>query len=233
MEIRLLKTLFYLPIFVLWISCSSAERLPNPKGYYKGELPCANCSGITYRLWLSGDSLYVLHQNYQSMSRPSAFLSFGTYLRQSANLTLATPDAPTRFRQTRTRKLSLLDPQGKSIESTLNYDLSPQNKVFLTEEPAQIHGLFRYYADTHLLRIPGFPKPLPFALNQDLRPLEGLHANRSPKTSTEIPLSIWGRVAILPNMEGRPNLSIILDSLITESQADESKQRSRQKKTGS
>ncbi|MES1938069.1 META domain-containing protein [Salinisphaera hydrothermalis] len=107
---------------------TSAE-LGHLPSHYQGTLPCSDCAGIDYSLWLSADHVYVLREHYRSDQPVGDVIETGRWrVREAVNQLRLTPsDTDARFtslwRIDGRHGLTALDEHGQPIDSGAHYTL--------------------------------------------------------------------------------------------------------------
>ncbi|MDR5866702.1 META domain-containing protein [Halomonas koreensis] len=141
-----MKRIFHLSFFLfaaLWLAgCAALERASDPEvalgelpASFQGELPCADCAGIRYRLSLFPDGVYTLKTDYLGEGERRRFHEQGQWSLDGAGrtLTLAGGDqGPRQWRVQDARTLEMLDLEGRRIDSELDYRLK-RTEAFVTE----------------------------------------------------------------------------------------------------
>lgn len=114
---------------------------------YQGVLPCADCSGLDTSLFLDSDGTFVLKEIYRgSREGDQAFAEYGKWARTADKLVLTTGQGEKRYFRPVGKNLVMLDQQGLSIESNLNYQLVPTDQS-LPKTPMPLSGMYKYFAD--------------------------------------------------------------------------------------
>ncbi|EKN5091519.1 copper homeostasis/adhesion lipoprotein NlpE [Yersinia enterocolitica] len=114
---------------------------------YQGLLPCADCSGLDTSLFLDSDGTFVLKEIYRgSKEGDQVFAEYGKWARTADKLVLTTGQGEKRYFRPVGKNLVMLDQQGLSIESNLNYQLVPTEQP-LPKTPMPLSGMYKYFAD--------------------------------------------------------------------------------------
>jgi heat shock protein HslJ len=107
---------------------AGVEQSPSPLGQlpasFAGEIPCADCPGILYRLNLFPDYTFRTSMTYEE--RNATFYDSGTWALSSDQRTLELKGKGAKLSLLRVvdpRTLRMLDAEGHEIESGLNYSL--------------------------------------------------------------------------------------------------------------
>lgn len=98
----------------------------NLNGIYKGDLPCADCTGISETLILAADGSYILEDVYQGKS-VKPFQTQGKWELNGNILKLTPKEGPNiQYFQTGENSLTMLDNNQQKIESPFNQTLTKQ-----------------------------------------------------------------------------------------------------------
>lgn len=105
----------------------AAVTKPVLSGIYKGDLPCADCPGITETLILAEDGSYVLEDQYQERSE-KPYKTLGKWEADENILKLMPSDnsQPSYFQILEGGNLQMLDSNKQKIDSPFNQILSKQ-----------------------------------------------------------------------------------------------------------
>ena len=101
----------------------------NIDGIYKGNLPCADCPGITETLVIAKDGSYILEDVYQEKST-KPFQTQGKWEKTGDNVLMLTPSDNSQisyFQITAGGDLQMLDSNMKKIDSPFNQTLTKQH----------------------------------------------------------------------------------------------------------
>jgi len=109
---------------ILFSACKSNE-IKDVTGVYKGEFPCADCTGIENKMTLNTDKTFVLEKVYKGKGDGHVFKETGTYLIKEGKLVLELKKSPFKY-LIGDNYIELLDIDGNKIESQLNYKLIKQ-----------------------------------------------------------------------------------------------------------
>jgi copper homeostasis protein (lipoprotein) len=119
---------------------------------FSGDLPCADCEAIRYRLNLFPDRAFYLGTAYLGRAADEAF-DIGSWDLSSNGRVLILQggrEAPLLFRVAGPDALTKLDLQGDDIDSALNYSLR-RTRIFERIEPRlPMRGMYQYMADAGL-----------------------------------------------------------------------------------
>jgi len=187
---------------------AGAAATPSPLGRlpatYTGVLPCADCPGIEYHLDLFADRAYSLRTVYQG--RPEGqFDDIGSWAVSADAKTLILKggrEGPVMFRIKDANTLRKLDLAGKEIASSLNYDLAKTTAFQPIEPRLAMRGLYRYLADAGLFTECLTGRRLSVAQEQDNAALEAAYATARRQPGEELLVSLEGRIAMRPKIEG-------------------------------
>ncbi|UMB59543.1 copper resistance protein NlpE [Lutibacter sp. A80] len=91
-------------------------------GTYIGEIPCADCDGITKKLTLKKDNTFSIESIYKGKGNDQSFTEEGTFKVDNKHIILSIKDAPSMYK-IGTGFIEQLDMEGKQIQSSLNYKL--------------------------------------------------------------------------------------------------------------
>lgn len=92
-------------------------------GTYIGEIPCADCAGITKKLTLNSDFTFVEESIYKGKGNNQSFIEKGTFKVTNKKIILSVKNAPSMYK-IGTNYVEQLDMDGKQIQSSLNYKLT-------------------------------------------------------------------------------------------------------------
>lgn len=87
-------------------------------GIYEGLLPCADCAGIETRIYLFADSSFVENSLYLGKPNSTTFTASGKWSQESGTITLSQTGSARKYKLG-ISKLTLLDTEGKEIQSSL------------------------------------------------------------------------------------------------------------------
>jgi len=184
-------------------------RLP---ASFSGDLPCADCPGIRYRLNLFTDRSFFLSTVYSGRDSPAAYDIGSWDLAGDRTLQLhGEHEWPLMFRVIDPNTLRKLDLDGRDIESTRNYSLTRMGQFEAIEPHLTMRGMYRHLADAGSFTECRTRQRWPVAQEYDNAALERgyLKVRRDP--GEELMVSVEGHVKLLPPMEGasrRPTLVV-------------------------
>jgi len=181
---------------------SALRQLP---ASFAGDLPCADCEGIRYRLNLFPDGAFYLGMTYLGKGDGAAFDDIGTWTLSSNQQVLVLKggrEASTLFRIVDAKTLRKLDLEGRDIESVLNYALTRAAAFERIEPRLTMRGMFRYMADAGLFTECVTGQRWPVAQEADNAALEREYLKVRRDPGGPVLVSVEGRVAMRPTMEG-------------------------------
>ncbi|WP_374498333.1 META domain-containing protein [Vogesella indigofera] len=149
-----------------------AQSLPDYPATYRGELPCADCAGVSWQLDLWDERYYTLRQVYRSKPQPLQHDQMGVWRMEDGRLHLsAANEAPLLF-AVRNKRLTKLDNDGRLIVSRLNYSLRRARQFAPIEPRLQLSGLYQYMADAGTIELCELGMRLPVVAEGDNVALE-------------------------------------------------------------
>jgi copper homeostasis protein (lipoprotein) len=116
---------------------------------FGGDLPCADCAALRYRLNLFPDGAFFLSTFHEGRSTVPAY-DIGAWALSSDRSTIVLQggrEAPLRFRIVDAGTLRLLGQDGRDIESKLNYTLARQTQFEPMEPRLTMRGMYRRVGD--------------------------------------------------------------------------------------
>jgi copper homeostasis protein (lipoprotein) len=171
---------------------------------FVGELPCADCPGIRYRLDLLPDQVFFRRMEY--LDRGRAFDDIGTFAISPDGATLLLSpgrEPPAHFAIRDTATLRPLDADGREIPSRAHHDLKRTIGLGPLEPRLVLRGMYRYMADAGIFTECRTRRPLPVAQEQDNAALEAAYGGARRQPGEEVLARVEGRIALRPNMEGQ------------------------------
>jgi len=183
-------------------AASVLEALP---ASFAGDLPCADCDGIRYRLNLFPDGAFYLGMTYLGKGDGAAFDDIGTWTLSSNQQVLVLKggrEASTLFRIVDATTLRKLDLEGRDIDSTLNYAITRAATFERLEPRLTLRGMFRYMADAGLFTECSTGQRWPVAQEADNATLEREYLKVRTEPGGPVLVRVDGRVAMRPKMEG-------------------------------
>lgn len=183
-------------------AASSLRQLP---ASFAGDLPCADCEGIRYRLNLFSDGAFYLGMTYLGKGAGASSDDIGTWMLSSNQRVLVLKggrEAPTLFRIVDAKTLRKLDIEGRDIDSALNYALMRTATFERLEPRLTLRGMFRYMADAGIFTECSTGQRWPVAQEADNATLEREYLKARTEPGGPVMVSVDARVAMRPKMEG-------------------------------
>jgi uncharacterized lipoprotein YbaY/heat shock protein HslJ/uncharacterized lipoprotein NlpE involved in copper resistance len=177
-------------------------RLP---ATFEGELPCADCPGIHYRLDLFADRVFFLRMTYLGRGTGAISDSLGTWEMSGNQDRLSLfggEESPLSFRIVDHDTLRKLDLEGREIESSLNYDLRRKEGFPPLEIRLTMRGMYSYYADAAQFEECLSGRRFEVAMEADNVALERAYLEARREPGEALLVSLQGRIAERPAMEG-------------------------------
>jgi copper homeostasis protein (lipoprotein) len=180
---------------------------------FNGDLPCADCQALRYRLNLFTDQSFFLSTVYTGRDSPATY-DIGSWSLSSDRRTLTlhgSHERPLMFQVIDQKTLRKLDMDGREIDSALNYSLSRMGQFETIEARLTMRGMYRYLADAGTFTECLTRQRWPVAQEGDNVALEReyLKVRRTP--GEELMVSVEGHMKLLPPIEGtgrRPTLVV-------------------------
>jgi copper homeostasis protein (lipoprotein) len=172
---------------------------------FTGDLPCADCQGIRYRLNLFADRSFYLGMTYVGKGAAASSDDIGTWMLSSNQRVLVLKggrEAAALFRIVDGKTLHKLDLEGRDIESALNYAITRTSAFERLEPRLAMRGMFRYMADAGIFTECSTGQRWPVAQEGDNARLEREYSNVRKEPGGPVMVSVEGRVAMRPKMEG-------------------------------
>jgi copper homeostasis protein (lipoprotein) len=172
---------------------------------FVGELPCADCPGIHYRLDLLEDRVFLLRMTYLGRGADAVHDLIGTWTLSSDDNRIALfggAEAPIFFRIVDADTIRKLDIEGRDIESALSYDLRRKGDLEPIEPRLTMRGTYRYLADAAQFEECLTGRRFPVAQEADNVALEKAYLNARREPGEPLLVSLQGRIALRPAMEG-------------------------------
>ncbi|HSP89529.1 MAG TPA: copper resistance protein NlpE N-terminal domain-containing protein [Vicinamibacterales bacterium] len=172
---------------------------------FAGDLPCADCEGIRYRLNLFPDGVFFLGLTYLGKGDGAAFDDIGTWMLSSNQQLLVLKggrEASTLFRIVDATTLRKLDLEGRDIDSALPYAMTRTAAFERLEPRLPMRGMFRYMADAGVFTECSTGQRWPVAQEADNATLEREYLKVRTEPGGPVLVSVDGRVAMRPKMEG-------------------------------
>lgn len=171
---------------------------------FSGDLPCADCPGMRYRLNLFADQSFFLSTVYSGRDAPATYdIGSWTLSSDRRTLTLHGGEArPLMFRVIDENMLRKLDMTGHDIESALNYSLTRMEQFEAIEARLAMRGMYRYLADAGTFTECLTRQRWPVAQEDDNAALERAYLKVRREPGEELMVSVEGHVKMLPPIEG-------------------------------
>jgi len=173
---------------------------------FAGDLPCADCEGIRYRLNLLPDGAFYLGLTYLGKGDGASADDIGTWMLSSNRRVLILKggrEAPTLFRIADAKTLRKLDLKGRDIDSSLNYAITREATFKRLEPKLPMRGTFQYMADAGLFTECSTGQRWPVAQEGDNATLEREYLRVRKDPGGPVLVSVEGRVAMRLKMEGQ------------------------------
>lgn len=178
---------------------------------FVGELPCADCAAIHYQIDLFEDQVFYLRMTYAGKDQQFDDIGRWTLSPDGTRLTLnGGRDAPAQWAIQDQATLRKLDLEGRMIESRLNYDLRRTDSFQPVEPGLAMTGMYQYMADAGRFTECRTGRAMAVAQEQDNAALEAAYTHARTAPNEEILVSLEGRIALRPNMEGSAQQSTLV-----------------------
>jgi copper homeostasis protein (lipoprotein) len=171
---------------------------------FSGDLPCADCPGIRYRLNLFADQSFFLSTVYSGRNGPATY-DIGSWTLSSDRRTLTLhggQERPLMFRIIDPNTLRKLDLDGHDIESELNYSLTRMGQFEAIEVRLAMRGMYRHLADAGTFTECLTRQRWLVAQEDDNAALECAYLKVRREPGEELMVSVEGQMKMLPPMEG-------------------------------
>jgi uncharacterized lipoprotein YbaY/heat shock protein HslJ/uncharacterized lipoprotein NlpE involved in copper resistance len=178
--------------------------IPLPASF-GGDLPCADCEVLRYRLNLFADRSYFLGAEYVGR-KDGKHYDIGTWTVSADGSTLTLKggrDATEVFRVVDSRTLRKLTLDGRDIESKLNHALVRTPRFEPVEPRLPMRGMFRYLADAGSFTECLTGQRWPVAPQDQNAILEREYLKLRKEPGGPLLVSVDGEVKLLPRMEGK------------------------------
>jgi copper homeostasis protein (lipoprotein) len=172
---------------------------------FVGDLPCADCPGIRFRLDLFPDQSFFLRMTYLDRGPEAIIHEIGSWATSSDGQILVlhgSRGATELFAVMDANTLRKLNTQGQQFESALNYDLARTESVQPIEPRLTVRGLYRYGADAGQFIECLTRRRLPVAQEGDNAAMEAAYLNARRQPEEDLLVTLEGRIAMHPRMEG-------------------------------
>jgi copper homeostasis protein (lipoprotein) len=171
---------------------------------FGGDLPCADCEALRYRLNLFADRSYFLGTEYVGR-KDGRHYDIGTWMVSADGRTLTLKggrEATELYRVVDARTLRKLTLDGRDIESQLNYSLVRTPRFEPIEPRLPMRGLVRYLADAGDFTECLTAQRWPVAAQGENAMLEREYV-KLRKEGEPVLASLDGEVKLLPRVEGK------------------------------
>jgi len=171
---------------------------------FNGDLPCADCPGIRYRLNLFADQSFFLSTVYLGRDNPVTY-DIGSWTLSSDRQTMTLhggQERPLTFRVIDPNTLRKLDLDGHDIASALNYSLTRMEQFEAIEARLAMRGMYRHRADAGTFTECLTRQRWMVAQEDDNAALERAYLNIRREPGEKLMVSVEGHVKMLPPMEG-------------------------------
>lgn len=180
---------------------------------FQGDLPCADCEALRYRLNLFADHSYFLGTEYVGRKDGQHYdLGMWSLAPDGRTLTLKGSREPAEsFRVVDARSLRKLAQDGRDIESTLNYTLTRRAAFEPIEPRLTMRGMYMHFADSGSFAECRTGQRWSVAQLEDNAALERAYLAARQEPKQELLVVVDGEVRLLPPMEGkgtRPTLVV-------------------------
>jgi copper homeostasis protein (lipoprotein) len=172
---------------------------------FAGDLPCADCEALRYRLNLFADQSYFLGTEYVGRKDGNHY-DIGTWIVSADGRTLTLKggrEANELFRVVDRRTLRKLALDGRDIESQLNYSLVRTPRFEPIEPHLPMRGMVRYLADAGTFTECLTGQRWPVATRGQDATLEREYLKLRKEPGEPLLVSVDGEVKLLPRMEGK------------------------------
>jgi copper homeostasis protein (lipoprotein) len=184
---------------------SGAARLGPMPANVEGDLPAADGPGIRYHLDLFPDQTFALRIIYLGRKRDAQSDDIGTWSVSPDGGRLSLKggrEAPLDLSIQDPGTLRKLDLEGREIDSGHNYSLTRREPFDPIEPRLLMRGMYRYQADAGIFQECLTGWELPVAQEADNAALEFAYANVRMEPGKPILVTVEGRVAFRPPIEG-------------------------------
>jgi copper homeostasis protein (lipoprotein) len=188
-----------------WPEASATALLGKLPARFEGELPCADCPGIHYRLDLLEDRVFFLRMTYLGRGADAIFDLIGTWTLSSDDSRLVLfggTEAPIFFRLVDRDTVRKLDIEGREIESDLDYDLRRREGLEPLEPRLTMRGMYRYLADAALFEECLSGRRFPVAMEAEHAALERAYLEAQEQPGEPLLVSLQGLIAQRPAVDG-------------------------------
>lgn len=185
---------------------------------WRGEIPCADCSGILTTITLYPDGGFRAEGAYLGTNGggDTVAAALGRWTFDQARETVrlqGSMEAPQLYAVDPDGALRLLDSRGNDISSNLNYRLAPISVPAALTHPARVTGAFRYLADAATFVECRSGLQYPVHMRADFPSLQQAYANAGGR-GQPLGARLSAHLDTAPAMEGDgTELGIVVDSV--------------------
>jgi copper homeostasis protein (lipoprotein) len=183
---------------------------------FRGDLPCADCAALRYRLNLFPDGSFFLSTLYEGRSAEPVY-DIGAWALSSDRGTLVLQggrEAPLRFRVIDAGTLRLLGQDGRDIESKLNYALARQPQFEPMEPRLTMRGMYRRAGDAGVFTECLTRQRWPVAPSAANSTLQHEFSKASRETNDELLVSLEGEVRQLPRADDKAQPALVVHRFV-------------------
>lgn len=208
---------FFAGVFILFVLLSGAlnatEAIPVPlpqlPATFTGTLPCASCEGIETRITLQADGTFFSHQIYVGQASPNEASDLGRWVMSHYGNVLVMQgqnSEPHYFRVKSAETIEMLDLEGRTIFSNLNYSLNRISSVdLLNLKLFPLQGIYRYFADAGRFTECASGLDLPVVSVGDNAKLEAAYSQLRGEPGQELLATVYGHIKPVESTEGHPD----------------------------
>ena len=199
----------FLSLSFVCLIASHAAAMPasgNLPATYVGTLPCASCEGIETRITFQADNTYFMSQTYMGQEGPNRADDLGRWV-MSAHGNIAVLKGQRGdiryFKMDAPDALHMLDLEGRTIHSELNYTLrraAQSDSIDVKLFP--LNGEYQYMADAGLFKECVSGLVLPVLQTGDNARLESEYLALRQEPGSSLLASLYARVKTAPMQEG-------------------------------
>lgn len=188
------------------------DQLPS---LYAGVLPCADCEGIRHELDLRADSVFFLRLTYLGKPAPNVFDQAGQWMISDENVLVlhGRDDAPLMFSVPDAHALRKRDPQGREIESSLNYTLNREATYAPIEPQLVMRGLYDSTPERATFEECLTGLKLSVASDGDASALASAYAKLRKDPGQALLAQLEGRIVRRAGVDGSPRDMLVVDRM--------------------
>jgi len=180
---------------------------------YSGELPCADCAGMTYDVDFRDGNIFFLRTTYRGKASATPQYQFGKWELAANQLTLtmlSSRGGRELFTVPNPVTLRKLDTAGKPIQSTLNYDLQRQDVYVPIEPMLRLSGMYSYRADAATFTECLTGITVPVAEEGEYADLKTAYTAARKESGQSVFVEMSGRIAWRPAPDGARKLNTLV-----------------------